>query len=109
MKTRTVVAGCADVKQYKRTEYGTVDTGRTMLCQKKAAFRWDRGDSGSPVYITQPGGYKDKDAVGIFWGADPADGSATFSSLGYAFWEFDQATGGSGSRYLASQTNLSHR
>jgi hypothetical protein len=106
LTTGEVTATCADVPQFL-FRYGTYDdTNRTMLCQRKARYTTRLGDSGAPVYLFYTNGYRD--AVGINWGTDQ-DGQAVFSSLNWTFWEFDQATGGSGSRYLASQSNLSNR
>jgi hypothetical protein len=102
-----VTATCADLPMIIRRNGRDVDSGITLLCQKQALYNSDEGDSGSPVYLSYAYGYRD--AVGIHWGRNRVTGEAAFSSLGFAFWEFDQATGGSGSRYLASQTNLSHR
>jgi hypothetical protein len=104
-----VTATCADVPQFLLREGQFEDTGRTMLCQRKARYSTQQGDSGSPVYLFYTNGYRD--AVGINWGTDIRDKQAVFSSLNWTFWEFDQATasGGSGSRYLASQSNLSNR
>jgi hypothetical protein len=106
-----VTESCVNLPQFRKEGIREIDTSRTMLCQKRALYLSDQGDSGSPVYLHHANGYRD--AVGINWGFEKnLNGTiiSAFSSLGFAFWEFDTNGGfGSGSRYLASLTNLNHR
>ncbi|MGH3645987.1 MAG: hypothetical protein ACRDTM_02240 [Micromonosporaceae bacterium] len=72
----TVQSTCAN--------YNVVDTNITMLCQARATYRSDPGDSGSPVLGPEYGTSSDRTLKGISWGivvSGTGTGEGVFSPL----------------------------
>lgn len=83
----SVTASCVDVPQFDEG----VDTGRWMICQGRANFSSQSGDSGAPV-VSPPTGNYPVHIVGVFWGA------GYFSRWAQVESELSQAAGVSGLR-----------
>lgn len=67
----TITQACADQPQYERDPWGNVvDTGRTMLCQGRADYSSQGGDSGSPVFFhIYEGSPPQSYPTGVHWGS----------------------------------------
>lgn len=93
----SVLSACVAVSPYERDAYGNqIDTGRTMLCQSKANYNSQPGDSGAPVFEDcGPASPPQRNPVciaGINWGGD-SRGSGTFSPWAYVQTELGGAFG----------------